>query len=448
MGAKNMFSRKARSSDTFVLLAMCFALFTDTFVYGLIVPILPFLLMENGSVPTASVQKWTSILLASYGGALLVGSPVVGYFCDRYHARKSPLISGFVAIVFATVLFISAHSPWLLVVARVCQGLSGAVVGVLGLSMIAETASQEHFQAYMACGSTALTWGMLCGPMAGGFLFAKFGIAGAFGLPIALLVVDIVLRLLIVDEQKEDKGKDAEPCYESEDSQEESPLLFSKVSSNSSLSIYNYLHPIFLGVMFSVLAVSCILSAYETTLPLYVMETYNWTSMGAGFVFIPLTVPAILSIAIAHYTRKLKPRTIVMIGFLLMAVPMLALRWTQGNTIKHESLLVCMLLIIGICVTTVQAITIGTVPNAIQKIEGLYGVTEKGSGQGRGYAFCNMAFAGGQAIGPVLAGLLKHKVGWAGMTLSLAGLCFFAGILAFFSTPAAQADVQESEEDE
>jgi MFS family permease len=74
-------------------------------------------------------------------------------------------------MALATILFISANSVWVLLVARVCQGLSGAVVGVLGLSMIAETSSPEHLGSRIACGSASLTWGMLCGPMAGGFLY-------------------------------------------------------------------------------------------------------------------------------------------------------------------------------------------------------------------------------------------------------------------------------------
>lgn len=80
------------------------------------------------------------------------------------------MIFGFVAIALATALFMATHDPRLFLVARVCQGLSGAVVGVLGLTVIAETAPQESLGAYMAYGSLALTWGMLCGPIIGGFL--------------------------------------------------------------------------------------------------------------------------------------------------------------------------------------------------------------------------------------------------------------------------------------
>ncbi|KAJ5899991.1 hypothetical protein N7495_004735 [Penicillium taxi] len=441
---------------------MCFALFTiflwqDTFVYGMVVPILPSLLMENGSIKKDSVQQWISLLLASYGGALLIGSPVVGYLCDKYRARKAPLIFGFIAIVLATLLFIFSRQPMLLLVARVCQGLSGAVVGVLGLSMIAETATPEHLPAYMAFGSASLTWGMFCGPMAGGVLFAKFGTAGAFGFPIALLIVDIILRLLILEEDQ-DVSTDAESCFESDYPQEAAPLLKGDIPGGDSLRLSYFMNTTFLGLMLSVLVISSVLSAYESvnpapqfiptqltemqTLPLYVMKTYHWTSIGAGFVFLPVTIPSFLSISVVHYTRHFKPRNIVLTGFLLMVVPTIALRWTHTNTIKHEVILVCLLFVIGMCMTTVQAITMGDVPHAVQKITDLHGISDESSGQGRAYAFCNMAFAAGQAVGPVLGGLAKHKLGWGFMTMLLAFLCLIAGILSYFSTSATPANSQ------
>lgn len=60
--------------------------------------------------------------------------------------------------------------PGMLVVARIFQGLSGAVVGVLCLTLIAETAGKKHIGEYMAYGSMAFTWGMLSGPLIGGIL--------------------------------------------------------------------------------------------------------------------------------------------------------------------------------------------------------------------------------------------------------------------------------------
>ncbi|KAJ5890226.1 hypothetical protein N7504_011036 [Penicillium tannophilum] len=443
MGVSIIFA-EWRSSSTFMLVALCFALFTDTFVYGIIIPILPFLLIGHGNVGSEDVQQWTSVLLASYGVTLLLGAPTIGYLCKNFRIHKATLVGGSIAMTLATVLFISAGNVWVFLVARVCQGLSGAVVGVLGLSMIAETSSPERLGSRMACGSASLTWGILCGPIAGGFLFSKFGTRGAFGVPIALLVVDFILRMLII---QENEGID----LTKDDEQEDSPLLENSVSSDHSLSFWDFLHPIMLGVIFCVFVISSLLSAFEATLPLFVLDTYHWSSLGAGLIFLPMTIPSILSTPIAHFVRRFVPRTIVMTGFFLMAIPMVSLRWTQEDTIHHEVALISLLFIIAVSVTTVQAIIMGDVSNAVRNIESLHGITEEdSSGQGRGYALCNMAFAVGQTLGPIGGGIIKHELGWGFMTLVLGILCLVAGISSFFSISAAapQADTGEVDEND
>lgn len=173
------------------------------------------------------------------------------------------------------------------------------------------------------------------------------------------------------------------------------------------------------------------------TLPLYVLDTYHWSSLGAGLVFLPLTIPSVLSIPIAHFVRNFAPRTVVVTGFFLMAVPMVSLRWTQENTIHHEIVLISLLFVVGVCLTTAQAIIMGDVSNAVRKIETLHGITEeKSSGQARGYALCNMAFAAGQTLGPMAGGFIKHGLGWGFLTLVLGILCLVAGLSSFFSMSA------------
>lgn len=63
-----------RSSKAFVILVVCISVFTDIFLYGLIVPVLPFTLATRVGLPDAEIQRWTSILLACYGGSILLGS--------------------------------------------------------------------------------------------------------------------------------------------------------------------------------------------------------------------------------------------------------------------------------------------------------------------------------------------------------------------------------------
>lgn len=63
-----------RSSTNFVIVVVCVAVFTDIFLYGLIVPVMPFTLARRVGLPDSDVQRWTSALLAFYGGSILLGS--------------------------------------------------------------------------------------------------------------------------------------------------------------------------------------------------------------------------------------------------------------------------------------------------------------------------------------------------------------------------------------
>lgn len=169
------------------------------------------------------------------------------------------------------------------------------------------------------------------------------------------------------------------------------------------------------------------------------MDTYGWSSLGAGLVFLPLTLPSILSVPLGSRAGRFGPRNVVALGFALMVVPIIALRWTQMDKLEHEILLCFLLLIIGLTMTTVQAVTMAEVSNAVRRIDARHGICEENSGQGQGYAFCNMAFAAGQFIGPVVGGLSKSQVGWGSMTLILGILCLISGIPPFFYFTSAKA---------
>lgn len=100
----------------------------------------------------------------------LTRTALVGIVSDHIRSRKIPLLVGYIAIALSTLLFLFGHSSALLVIARICQGFSGAVVGVLSFAVIADTARPEKRPEYMAYASISFTWGMITGPVLGGVL--------------------------------------------------------------------------------------------------------------------------------------------------------------------------------------------------------------------------------------------------------------------------------------
>lgn len=113
-----------RSSERFIGLVIGFAIFTDLFLYGLVVPVLPYALTPRFGIPSGQVQAKTSVLLAIYAAGLLVTCPIVGWCADASRARRSPLLVGLFALAGSTVMFTVGRVYALLVVARILQGVS------------------------------------------------------------------------------------------------------------------------------------------------------------------------------------------------------------------------------------------------------------------------------------------------------------------------------------
>jgi len=100
------------------------------FLYGVIVPVLPFALQTRSHVEEDRVQYWVSVLIAIYGAALLALSPVCGYLADRGTSRRSPLLLGLFALLGSTVLLHVGNTVGIVIAGRILQGASAAVVFV------------------------------------------------------------------------------------------------------------------------------------------------------------------------------------------------------------------------------------------------------------------------------------------------------------------------------
>ena len=133
-----------RSSTLFIVSTVGIGLFTDLFLYGLVVPILPFILEDRVSLSQDQIQSHVSALLAAYAGASVLFSLPAGIIADRVPSRQTPFLIGLFALLAATLMLFLGQNVPVLVVARILQGTSAAVVWTIGLALVMDTVGPEN----------------------------------------------------------------------------------------------------------------------------------------------------------------------------------------------------------------------------------------------------------------------------------------------------------------
>ncbi|KAJ5106274.1 hypothetical protein N7456_002949 [Penicillium angulare] len=93
-----------RSSKALVLLTVCVAMFTETLLFGFLVPILPYTLEDRLHLDPSHTQNLTSTLLSIYGLVTLISTPFVASWADRVGTRKIPLLLALAVTLVGTVL--------------------------------------------------------------------------------------------------------------------------------------------------------------------------------------------------------------------------------------------------------------------------------------------------------------------------------------------------------
>jgi EmrB/QacA subfamily drug resistance transporter len=158
--------------------------------------------IANVALPTlatalqASFQSVQWIVLA-YLLAITTMIVTAGRLGDMVDRRKV-LLGGLVLFIFASLVCGAAPSLWVLLAARVAQGLGAATMMALTMAFVAETMPKERIGSAMGLLGSMSAIGTALGPSAGGVLIDLFSWRAIFliNLPLGLVSLWLVWRYL------------------------------------------------------------------------------------------------------------------------------------------------------------------------------------------------------------------------------------------------------------
>lgn len=166
----------------------------------MVIPVIPFSLTIQVGIPEDQVQRWTSILLACYSVALLIGSPFFGFYADHSSSRRWPLLIGLVMLAGSTLLLCLGNTIGLLVLGRLLQGLSAAIVWSVGCALFVDTMGNSVGVA-MGYVNIAMSLGLLIAPVIGGIVYEAAGYYPVFYIAFGIVAMDILLRLAMIEKK-------------------------------------------------------------------------------------------------------------------------------------------------------------------------------------------------------------------------------------------------------
>lgn len=347
-----------------------------------------------------AVQIWIAVLLAVYGGALLVGScewsrvqessyedfltldeVVFGWVGDRLSRRHALFFFGLVMLLIATVILSIGRHIAVLVVGRLLQGLSAAVVWTSGLALLTDIFGQERYGEAVGYAQASVSIGTTSAPLLGGIVYAQGGYSAVSAMSLGTVALSIVLALVMVEPKRNSGWEDSSARFLATNSDNttpaseesggvgrntESPIanepgsglpdersfLIKKNNEKSAVSnrpayLFMLRSGRILAAMGGIFTFAFVIISFEGMIPLFVKETFHWDSTRAALTFLSWIIPGFLGPVAGKAADRLGPRWIATGGFLFTVPPLILMRYITEDSNSQKFLLCSLLSLIG-----------------------------------------------------------------------------------------------------
>ena len=176
-----------------ILIVLMLAVFTVSVGYGIVLPLLPFLIERLNPGSGGNFISWnTGLLTSTYALALFAFAPIWGHVSDRY-GRRSILLVGMLGFGVSALAFAFVESLPAIYAERALSGMFAAAVTPVASATIGDLAATDESRARrLTMVGIAGISGFLLGPMLGVFIarlgegiFTLKALAGSLAIPLA-----------------------------------------------------------------------------------------------------------------------------------------------------------------------------------------------------------------------------------------------------------------------
>lgn len=310
---------------------------------------------------------------------------------------------------------------------------------------------------------SGMNLGLLASPFISGLVYERFGYFSVFAVVLGIIAVDLILRLLMTEQEeaakrvpKESHAKTVENGHKKSlsadgvrhvhvaeqngqwpDAHEQTPLLKSGTAEKQvswmrrkfPLAVRIFSSKRLRAAFYGGFVHTLTMTTLDTTLPLFVKNTFGWNSEALGTLFFSITVPSLLGPFVGWLSDRYGARKVTLFGFLLTVPSLSCMALIRRNDLLEKVLMAGLLALIG---TGLSFILLPLAADIFD--EAIVIADEDGGNKDRAGTFAqsfsifSTALGIASVVGPSLSGLLYGRFGWPGVIGALTAMIAFGGL--------------------
>jgi MFS transporter, DHA1 family, multidrug resistance protein len=377
-------------------LILGFTLLVVMLGYGMIQPLLPFLVTKLGAG-----GRDLGVLTSVYAAMQLVCAPLWGSLSDRI-GRKPVLMVGVLGYAAAMFVFGLATRFWMLFLARTFSGVLSSAAMPTAMAYISDHLPEKERGGAMGQLGAALGLGVILGPMLGGLL-SKNSLSLPFFVGSGLAFLSLVLVVLLLPESHQTAAENASVRKEYHFWRRD--VLVKILTGPTGI------------LMLLIFIISFGMTNFQGIVGLYVVDRFGFNPGQVGAIWMVIGGVMILSqgVLTGFLTRRLGEPAVIRLGMLIGAAGFIFLLLAKG-------------FLAFLLATGVFMLAVALIGPALNSYLSAYGGEHQGALMGLNTAFASL----GRVIGPLWAGFIfdvniAYPFLSGGVTLLLGGLIGFFG---------------------